>query len=338
MSINARFVRDQYTTLPVPQPPADIANATYIVTGANTGLGLECATHLVRMGAKRTILAVRSRSKGSAALSAIRAATGRPDAGEVWDLDLASPGSVEAFAARVSALDRLDGLIANAGVAMSEFRLVEGVETSVMVNVVSTMLLAFRTLPKLRESARRLGGPTHLVIVSSNTALEPEMEQSVGALRGDVFDALSMEKDFKPFVQLGIPRLVTSSAESADMFCSRYPKTKLLEIFAVRQLASLLPVSDCGVIINAVNPGLCYSELARNAGAIARLGLVVIRRVLARTAEQGSRNLLYAAFAGPESHGAYCSECKVREYAFHFFFFSASPAPRNAHRLWSIRL
>ncbi|SPN99118.1 related to enoyl-CoA hydratase/isomerase [Cephalotrichum gorgonifer] len=288
-----KFVRDQYTTLPVPQPPADMASATYIVTGANSGLGLECAKHLVRMGARRVIMAVRSRSKGETALSAIRSATGRPHAGEVWELDLASPDSVEAFARRVDALDRLDGLIANAGVAMSTFELVGGMETTVMVNVISTMLLAFRTLPKLSEWARRGGKLTNLVIVSSNTALEPELEQKVASLRGDVFDALSVKEGFAPFDQ--------------------YPMTKLLEIFAVRQLASIIPVSTSGVVVNTVNPGLCYSDLDRNLGTMARLGMAVTRRVLARTSEQGSRTLLHAAFAGPESYGAYCSECQVKE-------------------------
>lgn len=312
----AGFVRDQYTTLPVPQPPADIADATYIVTGANSGLGFECAKHLVSMGAGRVIMSVRSRSKGEAALSAIRSQTGRRDAGEVWELDLASPDSVEAFARRVGALDRLDALIANAGVAMSDFELVEGVETTLMVNVVSTMLLAFRVLPKLRESARRLGAPRSLVIVSSNTALEPEMERKMGSLKGDVFDALSVEKTFKPFDQLRSPLALRLQFPSVlTKFRSRYPKTKLLGIFAVRQLASILPVSDHGVVVNAVSPGLCYSDLNRNVGTMVRLGMAVVQKALARTAEEGSRNLLHAAFAGPKSHGAYCSECQVKEYA-----------------------
>lgn len=100
-----------------------------------------------------------------------------------------------------------------------------------------------------------------------------------------------------------------------NTFCSRYPKTKLLEVYAVRQLASLLPVSEHGVIINAVSPGLCYSELGRNAGTGARMLLAVMRKLLARTSEEGSRNLLQAAFVGPEGHGTYCSECQVKEYA-----------------------
>lgn len=99
----------------------------------------------------------------------------------------------------------------------------------------------------------------------------------------------------------------------------RYPSTKLLEIYAVRQLASLLPVSRSGVVVNVVSPGFCYSELDRNVGTIPRMGIAVMRKLLARTAEEGSRNLLQAAFAGPESHGAYCSECQVKEYVSPFF-------------------
>lgn len=197
------FIRDQRTHLPMPQPPANIAEATYIVTGANSGIGLECAKHLSRMGANRIILAVRSFSKGETALSTIRSETGRPDVGEVWELDLASPKSVEDFAMRLNQLDRLDALIANAGVVTANFETVEegGMELSLVVNVVATMLLAFRALPKLEESARKVGSQTHLVVVSSNSAFESETEQHVGRLEGDIFDALSSEKNFKTLVQ-----------------------------------------------------------------------------------------------------------------------------------------
>jgi retinol dehydrogenase-12 len=195
------FIRDQHTNLPLPQPPVNIADATYIVTGANSGLGLECAKHLFQMGAKRIIMAVRSRSKGEAAMEAIRSETNRQDVGEVWELDLTSPESVEAFAQRVAMLDRLDALIANAGVIMGTFQQIEGMELSLLVNVVSTMLLAFRALPKLQDSARKLGVQTHLVIVTNNSALEPEMENNIASLQGDVFDALSIEKNFKTLVQ-----------------------------------------------------------------------------------------------------------------------------------------
>ncbi len=171
------------------------------MTGANTGLGFECVKHLFRMGAGRIILAVRSCEKGEAALAAIRSETGIHDVGEAWELDLASFDSVEAFAKRLSMLDRLDALIANAGVVTTRFQTVEGMEMSLLVNVVSTMLLGFRALPKLQESARKFGIQPHLTVVSSRTAFGSNMKQAMDKLQGDVFDVLSTEKGFNTFVQ-----------------------------------------------------------------------------------------------------------------------------------------
>ena len=195
------FVRDQYTTLPLPKPPTNIADGAYVVTGANTGLGFECTKHLFQMGAGRIILGVRSREKGEAALATIQSETGRHEVGEVWELDLTSLDSVEMFSKRLAKLDRLDALITNAGVVMGQFQVAEGMELSLLVNVVSTMLLAFRALPKLQETAKRFGIEPRLVVVTSNSALERNMKLSVEKLRGDVFDALSTQKGFNTFLQ-----------------------------------------------------------------------------------------------------------------------------------------
>lgn len=133
------FIHDQRTHLSIPAPPADTTEATYIVTGANTGLGLECSKHLFLMGTGSIILAVRCLPQGEAALATLRSETGRPDAGEVWELDLASLSSVEAFCKHVRKLERLYALIANAGVVMAKLQLVEGVRQTLFVNVVATM-------------------------------------------------------------------------------------------------------------------------------------------------------------------------------------------------------
>ena len=66
------FIRDQRTHLSLPSPPANIAEATYIIIGANSGLGLECTKHLFLMGTGRIILVVRSLSEGEAALATLR--------------------------------------------------------------------------------------------------------------------------------------------------------------------------------------------------------------------------------------------------------------------------
>ena len=84
-------------------------------------------------------------------------------------------------------------------------------------------------------------------------------------------------------------------------------------MYVARHLASLLPLSDSGVIINMTSPGLCYTALDRDAPPIGKFMMATMRLFFARTAEVGSRTLLQAAFAGPESHGKYCSECQIKE-------------------------
>lgn len=157
-----QYLKSQLLTT-IPIPTKSFTGQTIIVTGSNTGMGLEAARHLVRLDAARVILAVRSTAKGEAAAASIRSSfPGRSDDLEkvlqVWPLDLASHASVRAFAARaVAELDRLDVVVCNAGmyVYKSGFALAEGDEATITVNVVSTLLLGLLLLPKLRETSVR---------------------------------------------------------------------------------------------------------------------------------------------------------------------------------------
>ncbi|KAI8286434.1 Short chain dehydrogenase atnD [Colletotrichum sp. SAR11_57] len=281
--------------LPLP-PASSIAGGTYIVTGSNTGLGYHCAQHLIHLHAARVILAVRSPSKGEAALASIRAHTNQPDAGEVWELDLASLASVEAFCTRLGELDRLDGLVANASVALDEFvRTGDGLETMVGVNVVGNGLLAVRALPKLRETAGRFGVRTCLSVVSSGTAFFTK-GGGLDAVEGNLFESLSREEQRK-----------------TGLGAHRYPLSKLMQVYMVRHLASLLPVSETGVVINVLDPGICATDLARNMPWFFRAYIGVMRVGYGISAEQGSRKLLHGVTAGEASHGAFLAEMEVME-------------------------
>lgn len=86
--------------------------------------------------------------------------------------------------------------------------------------------------------------------------------------------------------------------------------SKLLEVLYCRELADHMKKSEKpAVVLNFVNPGLCHSELGREAG----LGLKILKMLLARTTEAGSRTLVAAADAGTESHGQYLSSCRVAQ-------------------------
>lgn len=94
---------------------------------------------------------------------------------------------------------------------------------------------------------------------------------------------------------------------------SRYPISKLVSLYAFRELAARKPPSKTGVVINWVNPGLCVTGLNRHVKPEIREMINEHRRKMGRTAEEGSRTLLHGALAGKDSHGKYLSECVVKE-------------------------
>lgn len=86
-----------------------------------------------------------------------------------------------------------------------------------------------------------------------------------------------------------------------------------MEILAVRELAKLLPVARGGVIINSINPGLCVTNLSRNAPQELKDRLKDMWAQSGRTAECGSRTLLAAGVGGEDSHGSYMDDCVPAE-------------------------
>ena len=190
--------RDQKEDLPVTCTTENCKGKVFIVTGANTGLGLEAAKHLVRCRPMKVILAVRSLDKGEEAKRKIGAETDVTGVAEVWQLDMASYDSIKAFARKAETLDRLDAVIENAGRAAPSFTRSEGLETSVTINVTGTFLLAALLLPKLRSTAASGGTKTHLTIVGSGAAFFVAGELEKLDEDASILEQLSDEK--KPYV------------------------------------------------------------------------------------------------------------------------------------------
>ncbi|KAF7557503.1 hypothetical protein G7046_g6025 [Stylonectria norvegica] len=282
------ILRSQFTTLPYPEE--DCTDRTVIVTGANTGLGLEAAKHFVRLGAAKVIVACRNIAKGEDAKIKIEEATQRPGVVEVWQLDLASFASVKEFAARAVQLDRLDILVNNASVLTPRREIVEGHELQITVNVISTLLLSVLLLPALRRTASQLNITPHIVIVSSDGAY-------MAAFKERNSEHILHALDENPSVM------------------DRYTTSKLLQLMVLRRLAAAIDASGKGhVLVNGLNPGFCKTELFRQYGFPLNIAVWAFSALLARQPEMGSRTLLSAAVAGEETHGQWMSDCKVAKW------------------------
>lgn len=184
------FLRSQLFITP-PVPTYDFEGQTVIVTGANRGIGLEAARHLLRLNAKCVVLAVRSTKRGQDAAEELESSTGRTGIIQMEELDMASYESVKTFAARMNSLDRLDAVLLNAGMYTHKFYLADGYESQLTVNVINTFFLALLLLPTLRASAKKYNTRPRISFVSSDR---------------HVMFKLPEWKDEKPFEVLSDPK------------------------------------------------------------------------------------------------------------------------------------
>jgi len=142
--------RDGWTEAEVP----DQTGRTFLVTGANAGLGYETARVLMQRGA-RVILACRRPDAGEAAAARLRdlAPAARV---EVALLDLADLASVASCAAWVrDRVGAVDCLINNAGImGIPRAVTVDGFERQLAVNHLGHFALTGRLLPSLLAAPR----------------------------------------------------------------------------------------------------------------------------------------------------------------------------------------
>ena len=219
-----------------------------------------------------------------------------------------------AFNQRLQTLGRLDGFIANAGLEAKEFEIAEGLEKSLTVNIVSTYLNCLGALPVLHKTSKELTMQTNLSIIGSmNRTYAPDAQLDVPE-DNDIFESLSDEK-------------------TADM-ALRYPLSKLILHQTFRELSPIVSSHNhknrSNVVVNLVNPGWCYTELGRSKQEV--LPERVIKSMIGRTAEQGSRTLVHGVTAGPETSGQYVSECVVKGET---VYICSERGGRIQLRLWS---
>ncbi|KAK6208458.1 hypothetical protein LQW54_006804 [Pestalotiopsis sp. IQ-011] len=281
------FWKQAFTSVPPIPLNVNLAGKVILVTGSNVGLGLESVRQFLKLRPSRVIMAVRSLEKGETAAAFLRVEF--PGTGiQVWEIDMASFQSVQAFAARLERdlnCGRLHVAVLNAGLSKLKFeRAEEGArrESTIQVNYLATALLTLMLLPLMRPTASS-PEPGRLSIVNSDAALPAELEDPA---EGGLLDSLDR-------------------AETYDGF-SQYSKSKLLVMIFVAKLAEL--VSPDEVIINCTDPGATKgTAFFREIDSWAfKMVLGILMGIMGRNMTEAARIYLYSTLVlGKESHGSY---------------------------------
>jgi NAD(P)-dependent dehydrogenase (short-subunit alcohol dehydrogenase family) len=265
---------------------SDMSERTVVVTGGNSGIGLETAVELGRLGA-RVIITARDAGRGSAAVDAIAARlgpAGSTGSVELAVFDLGDLSSVRRGAAEI--LERcptLNVLVNNAGVVLSRrSETVDGYETTFAVNHLGPFLLTTLLLPRLVESA-----PARVVNVASTAHNQ--------ARKGLPFDDLQ-----------------SASGRYAGMRV--YGASKLANILFSNELARR--TEGTGVTSNSLHPGTVRTGYGADGDAKGLLALgLAIARPFFLSPEQGARTSVYLA-SSPEVvsvSGRYFVKCRPKD-------------------------
>jgi len=246
----------------------DLTGRSFLVTGANSGLGLATTRELARHGAD-VILAVRDVAAGEAARTALRAELGAPRL-EVCALDLIDLGSVRRLASALVAERRpIDVLVLNAGIGAQQLvPSPEGIESTFATNHLGHFALAGLLLEHLAER------PAPRVVTVSSGFIK----------RGGRidFDNLTGERGF--------------SAMRA------YVRSKLANAMFGFELDRRLRAAGSPIRSIVAHPGVAATAMHTKARGAARIAAWLVSKLVAKSADVGARAVLYAATA-PELTG-----------------------------------
>jgi NAD(P)-dependent dehydrogenase (short-subunit alcohol dehydrogenase family) len=255
----------------------DLRGKTALVTGSSSGLGAETARVLAGAGAT-VLMAARDADKNARAMAAIRAEVPAAQL-EAVALDLGDPASVRRAAAQIlAAHPQLHLLINNAGVmACPLARTANGCEAQFATNHIGHFLLSCLLVPALRRAA-----PARVVSLSSAAHRYQAMD----------FDDPQFER--RPYTEW-----------------AAYGQSKTANaLFAAGLGRRLRPF---GITVNAVHPGVIFTDLMRHMSAADLDGLRERAGGLLKSVPQGAATQVWAAVS-PELadvSGCYLEDCHI---------------------------
>lgn len=277
----------------------NLSGKTFVVTGANSGIGYEAARALAKKRAL-VVLGCRNLEKGRSAVDAIRREA--PDASlELEQLDLGELASVRAFAERFSNRHgRLDVLVNNAGVmAIPRQTTRDGFEMQIGTNHLGHFALTGLLLHRLVG-----GAPARVVIVSSMAHLMGKF----GAL--DAND-LRLEQNYGKW--------------------GAYGRSKLANLLFAYELQRRLAGRFPTVVSVACHPGYAATNLQAvgpemSGSAIGKLFMSAGNALFAQSAAAGALPTLYAAAAAEVQGGDFVGPRGL-------FHMAGAPTKQRSNRL-----
>jgi len=271
----------------------DLTGITALVTGGNSGIGLETARMLAEMGADVTI-ACRNAKKAQDAVDDVEKTTGNRPA--VATLDLSKLSSVAAFTDDfIKSHERLDILVNNAGISSTSSReeglTGDGFEIDFQVNHLGPFLLTNRLLPLLRNAAgNKIRDFTPGVVTVASLAAE------LGVID---YDAIVGKGKWPAFYQ-------------------RYANSKLMNTMFSKRLAENLQ-SD-GIVAHSLHPGYVATDIwVKEDNKFPRLLGKILNfavNLTAASSVQGAMTSVHAATSeeAAKQTGKYWESCKVIPY------------------------
>jgi NAD(P)-dependent dehydrogenase (short-subunit alcohol dehydrogenase family) len=283
----------------------DQSGRSFVVTGANSGLGFETARQLAAYGAK-VVLAARSEVKGLDAVDRVKGAS--PDAlVEFRKLDLADLDSVRAFAAAITNEPvAVDVLVNNAGVMFPPRALTrQGFESQFATN----HLGHFALTGLLFDTIRR-GRDARVVTVSS-------LEHRGGSIH---FDDLTGERSYSPR--------------------AFYQQSKFANVLFGLELDRRVRAAGIPVRSVLAHPGWAATNLQSSGptGVMKKL-MKLGNRLLAQSAEIGALSELYAASDPAAEGGRFYGPggfAELRGYPTEVQPVASAKNEETARRLWEL--
>lgn len=291
-----------------PQRLGDQTDKTFVITGANSGIGFEASKRLVQANAN-VVMLCRNLDKANAAASELTKLASGDNSVSVVEMDLADLSSIRAAAKTVlKDVPRIDALINNAGIMFPPRRELtkDGFELQFGVNHLGHFLLTGLLKDRVIESTGRF------VSVSS-------LAHKVGLRR---------------------IRFKDPNWESGYQAALAYSQSKLADAMFAVELNRRLEASDQVSRAFVCHPGYSATNLqSTGPGRLATMMMAPANAIIAQSADRGGWPLLLCATDPDADGGSYYGPRRFGEMRGAVGACNMIDAARNktaAAKLWAL--